>query len=312
MQLKLAPIRAAFALLNFTSARSSAKLAQRLYTVPSRKTKTPTSEERAFFTNATAFSIPYPSHPLRAWRLGDSDAKPVLLVHGWNGNPSAFVPLANRLLALGFQVICYEAPGHGLHPEHFTTPMGFADSIHAALNTIGPVHAIVGHSMAAGALVMASKRGLPTERLILLSPWTRVIDHTHLFGDYMGISRNAIALMRKLVWDYGEPSSSRYGSDWDSLYTTPQEHPTLIIHDEKDPMVPVANAEWLKQQWPQSCFVKTKGLRHNHIMKDPDVMGQICRFLAEATPSGATIFSDGGHEASFIRQVPVPPTLRPV
>lgn len=288
MQMTLLPIRAMFSVLNTLAPSLSGKMAQRFYTMPPRKIKPPTAEEKDFFAHAESFVVPYPSHPLRAWRLGPRDAKPVLLVHGWGGNPSIFVPLANRLVAQGFQVICYEAPGHGQHPEQYTSPMGFADSVHAVLDAVGPVHAIVGHSLAGGAIVMASKRGLKTDRLVLLSPLTRVIDHTDNFAAQLGISAKAIAHMRKLVWDYAEPSSSRYGSDWDGLYTAPDRYQTLIVHDEHDRFVPFKNAEWLQRQWPRSTLIKTAGVSHGRIAKDTAVMNAVCDFVSDQEmPSAA-------------------------
>lgn len=291
MQLQLAPMRIMFAALNIISPTLSAKMAQRLYTMPPRKAKPLNAVEQDFFNRAELLTIPYPSHPLRAWRAGRAGAKTVLLVHGWGGVPAMWVPLANQLLARDFQVICYEAPGHGQHPEPFTSPMGFADSVRAMLQAIGPVHAVVGHSIGAGAVVMASKLGVDAQRLVLLSPLTRVADHTHSFAAQLGISAKAIALMRQRVWDYAEPSSSAYGKDWDEVYTAREAYQTLIVHDTRDRFMPIANTEWLMQRWPRATLIKTEGVSHGRTAKDTATIRAVCDFLGEPAQQTAAPFA---------------------
>ena len=53
----------------------------------------------------------------------------------------------------------------------------------------------------------------------------------------------------------------------------------LIIHDENDQDVPIVNAEELAQHWPQAELVKTNGLGHRRILRDPSVIKKMLAFI---------------------------------
>ncbi len=278
-RLLLTTTRAVFAVLNTASPYLSAKLAQRLYTTPPRYRRKLSSVDAHFMAQAKEFSIAYPHHPLRGFRWDGANGKTVLLVHGWGAHPYVTIPLARTLASAGYSVVTYEAPGHGEHPVKRSSPTKWADSLCAALEAIGSVHGIVGHSVGASSIIIAAHTRLPSARLVLISPLTSVLKNTNQFAKQVGVSAQAIEMMRKFAWNYSEPSGSRYASGWDTIFLSPEPERTLLIHDEDDRVIPVDNSEWLHSIWPKSQFIKTRTLGHNKILRDDFVISSVERFL---------------------------------
>jgi pimeloyl-ACP methyl ester carboxylesterase len=60
-----------------------------------------------------------------------------------------------------------------------------------------------------------------------------------------------------------------------------QTSPALIIHDEDDASVPLAQGELIAKAWRGARFIRTRGLGHNRILRDPATIETVVRFLAE-------------------------------
>ena len=281
---ELTLIRGTTYALDATSPYMCAKFAQWLYTFTPRRTRKPSPKQQKFLTSGQPVQIPYPKHALRGWWWGSPDAPIILLVHGWGDSPLVFTDMAERFVASGYRVFGYEAPAHGPHPERRSSPMKFADAVRAALEVTGDVDSIIAHSVGAGGVIIAAKKGLPTKRIALVCPLTSVIKHTDAFAKYVGCSLKSIARMRAFAWEYSEPSSSFYASDWESLFESPEPCPTLIVHDQNDKVVPPDHGEWLLQQWPGSRLVKTQGLGHRRVLRDPAVIDKVLQFIRNKEP----------------------------
>ena len=56
--------------------------------------------------------------------------------------------------------------------------------------------------------------------------------------------------------------------------------PVLVIHDEDDEQIPVAEGNKLAELWSQVQVVTTRGLGHRKILRDPQVIDRTVAFLA--------------------------------
>ena len=59
-----------------------------------------------------------------------------------------------------------------------------------------------------------------------------------------------------------------------------QPAPTLIVHDEDDEVVPAEHAEWLHEAWRGSRLLRTSGLGHKGVLRDPAVVDEVVQFVA--------------------------------
>ena len=55
----------------------------------------------------------------------------------------------------------------------------------------------------------------------------------------------------------------------------------LVVHDEEDKDLPVAEARRIKERWPHSSLHLTRGLGHRRVLSDPDTVWRIVAFLRE-------------------------------
>jgi pimeloyl-ACP methyl ester carboxylesterase len=58
--------------------------------------------------------------------------------------------------------------------------------------------------------------------------------------------------------------------------------PLLLVHDQDDREVPFACGEAIAESWPGATLIRTQGLGHRRILRDPKVIEQAVRFVAGA------------------------------
>ena len=254
------------------------KAADKLFTsVPFSKRR---DNEIALLESAEKFTVRMENgHELAVYRWGDK-ADPVLLfVHGWTATATCFALFIAHFTASGYQVVSYDAIGHGSSSGRRTTVPNWADSIHAVNETIGPVRCMIGHSMGAMALVMASKTELATQSLVLLSPATDIHDFLRQFADRLSLPPKMREAFPRYLWDKYHHIASKYGRDWGDVLISRFQVPTLIIHDENDKEVSIESARWLARRWPWAELVETQRLGHRRILLSRKTVSLVSEFL---------------------------------
>ena len=77
---------------------------------------------------------------------------------------------------------------------------------------------------------------------------------------------------------FGKEVWERYSPAW---HAPKLAHPALIIHDDGDTEIPASASYQLWQAWPVADFVKTSGLGHRRILRDPSIVARITQFVNE-------------------------------
>lgn len=103
---------------------------------------------------------------LSAWFIPVGTKAPALvLMHGWGGNSAAMLPLAAPLHAAGYTLLLLDARCHGRSDDDtFASLPRFAEDIEAGLdwlqqeNTADREIGVIGHSVGAGAALLAASR----------------------------------------------------------------------------------------------------------------------------------------------------------
>src|SRR2546428_753429 len=115
--------RAAFGAVQRASPRLAARWAERLFCSPPRR---PISERMAaWLAGGRRVDLPVGRRRVAA-RAGGWRGPGVLLVRGWGSRGARFVDLGGALLASGFRVVTFDAPGHGASSGRLSSGPEFA------------------------------------------------------------------------------------------------------------------------------------------------------------------------------------------
>jgi pimeloyl-ACP methyl ester carboxylesterase len=279
--LGIGAVRTAFGVLEVVAPGPGARLAERLWlTIPKKpwQPRTPI---------AVSAGEPFTMTVRRSMVHGTvwgADGPAVYLMHGWGGVAAQLDAFVEPLLAAGYRVVSFDAPGHGESTESFAGPgratlPEFSEALTSAVDRFGDAHAVIAHSFGAAAAVLSVLDELPVRRLAVLAPVSDPIGFSYEFAKMLGFrERIRTGFLRVLEKRVGV-SMDRFDipqrmRDAD-LTTLP---PLLIVHDLGDREVPVASGDRLAALWPGAELDTWTSLGHFRILTDPDVVRKVTAF----------------------------------
>jgi pimeloyl-ACP methyl ester carboxylesterase len=232
MNLQLQATRVAMRALERTAPHLGAALAERIFFTPPRTTLTPSV--RDVLATGRPFRVCVEDGRVAAWAWGHGPA--VALVHGWGGRggrlATAFVA---PLVASGFSVVTFDAPGHGASDGNLSSMPQVARALRAVADAAGSLFGVVAHSMGGSASALAMAEGLQVERAVFISPAADPARYAEEFAKLLAIGPTALAEMRRR-------SEARLRFRWSDLNVPRMaarlETPLLIVHDQGDLTVP--------------------------------------------------------------------------
>ena len=224
---------------------------------------------------------------LVAWRWGQGPT--VLLVHGFEGNRAQFGAVIEALVMRGFTAVALDVPAHGESSGHELTAVKFIAAIERALDRLGPVHSVIGHSMGgAMALFTLAKRG-GAKSVALISAPSALGRELPRFARAVGLSKRGTAAFIASV----EKHVGRPADDFDVRHIADGvELPVLLIHDQNDRQVPVLESARAAHMLSTAELIVTRGLGHNRLLADPTVVASVVDFVVQETATQETTGSD--------------------
>ena len=264
--------------INFVE-RLSPSLAQkisfRLFTSPRPRKQKP--QEQAFLETATQRTILNDGKKIQAYIWGDGDRK-VLFSHGWESNAGRWRSFIPGLVAAGFQVVAFDAPGHGASEGKRLHLVIFMSAIQAMFKEFGAFEALVGHSMGAGASVMClATQQLPRpKKMVLLGSFAEV---SEVYKGYTEM----IGLTPKLAPKFNETIKRLSGHDiayFSVAEKAGQLHDIqgLIIHDKQDKTINIEEARNIAKSWPSAQYIETDGAGHS--LQNEHIFTEVISFIA--------------------------------
>jgi pimeloyl-ACP methyl ester carboxylesterase len=214
---------------------------------------------------------------LAVWRLGRGPV--VLLVHGWGSRGARLGSFVAPLTAAGFSVVTFDAPGHGASEGRLSSLPQFIAAIRGISDRLGPLEAVVAHSMGGAATTLAAARGVSLGRAVFVAPAADPAGYSARFAALLGLPPEVLSRMRRNL-------ERRFGMPWkefDVLAAARTMSASLLVfHDREDRDVALADGEAIAGAWPGARLVTTTGLGHRRIVHDPSVVSRTVEFLSEA------------------------------
>lgn len=269
--------RLAFRVLAPLSPRKAGDRARRLFLTPPRHRFR--DAELAALEEATPFTVSMPTGRLIAWRWGRRENPTVVLVHGWGGRAAQLRSYVDPLMARGYSVVAFDAPGHGMTGGRESSLVHMAAALDAVLRDVGPVEAVIGHSLGGAVTGYVLSRGAPVKKAVLLAPPASLTEYSHRFARLLRLPEGVRALMQAQI-------ERRFGirwSDFEVEATAPKlTQPALIVHDIDDRNNPFRDGERYARHWPGARLVASHGLGHRGALRDSAVIHEVTGFLGNA------------------------------
>ena len=166
--------------------------------------------------------------------------------------------------------------GHGLSPGDQSDCQTFANGILLAAAELGPFQHVIGHSLGAAAVVLASHGGLNIKSAVLISPPSIL-----LVMEYFVAHKGMPAKLLEPMIRSGEQYVGKPRSEVDTILLSRRvQTPFLLIHDEKDRRCPIAVSEKLAADNNNRSLFKTTGLGHHHIIESAEVIEKAISYIA--------------------------------
>jgi len=249
-------------------------LSEPLVMVPPRYTMT--CLEKAYLETGHYFTIRHGNTRLAAWSWGDGPT--IYLLHGWGGRGAQFIRFVPELLQAGYSVVLLDAPAHGSSGGQKATVRDFAGALSSAVESCGPAHGVVGHSLGAAAAVLAIRQGLKVKRAVFVAPpecpapYLNQLMHKLKLEDAM-LSRFQECITHRVGTRREDVSLAQQGSDLSATW--------LMISDTDDEEVPLTTVERIAKIWPAVEWMKTSGWGHRKILRAPEVIRRTAAFMGE-------------------------------
>ncbi|MFD0796736.1 alpha/beta fold hydrolase [Maribacter chungangensis] len=200
----------------------------------------------------------------------------VVLAHGWESNAWRWHKLIDKLQALDFNVIAFDAPAHGYSTgTHMNVPE-YAQTLQAVLTTYGPKH-VVGHSVGGmTALYNEYLNPSPTlQKMVTVgspSEYHEIITH---FKELLSFNNRVSRALRSYILNRFGFTEKDFSSP---RFVRTNTKKGLLFHDRLDTITPYHSSEQVHAAWQGSTFITTEGLGHS--MHQDEVNDQIVAFLA--------------------------------
>ena len=198
------------------------------------------------------------------------------------------VKLADAIARAGFEVVVFDAQGHGESPGRRISFRRLIDDLHALDETMaGDIEAWVCHSAAGLCLAAAHIRyGLNPRRMVFLAtphgPYIPINELTR----HLNPKESVLARCREYY-------AAQFGMSWDDMdrgaaFANQGDAELLLIQDRDDPRVAAGDAERIAVIWGNASVLHTEGLGHLKLLWSGDVAKKINVMLRSAgRPNGS-------------------------
>lgn len=284
-RLALSYIRTKFKLLSSISKKKAAEKAFELFCTPQhRNLKDPPK----IFEQAEKLQLKVEGCQVKGWGwkplppgpdTEQTDPRRVLIMHGFESSAVNFDRYVKPLLKKGYEVLAFDAPGHGRSGcKQISAPL-YSKTILEINKKFGPIQSFMAHSFGGLALCLALEKMDHSfdHRVVLIAPATETVTAIATFFRFLRLDPDVLPEFEKIII-----KKSGVTPSWFSIGRALKQIRAKVLwfHDVNDDTTPFSDALKVKEKnYPNVEFVFTEGLGHRRIYRDNKVTRSIVEFL---------------------------------
>jgi pimeloyl-ACP methyl ester carboxylesterase len=206
--------------------------------------------------------------------------KTVLIAHGYASFGYKFEQYITPLLKMGYRVLIFDAPGHGLSQGKYINILIYLNALEHIIKTVGPVDHFIGHSLGGITLAMlAENMDHPEQhKFVLIAPATKTTTTFNNYFKMMHFNDNIKAAFLSVLSNNTNHPITHFEADRAIQKYTGS---ILWVHDTDDKVCPYKDLIKFQEIAPKNInFLITNGLGHNKVYKSQGVIDKIMSFLA--------------------------------
>lgn len=253
-----------------------AELAAAIFVRPTRGARK-MPRELAYLEAARRRTLPTSYGELAAWEWGAADAPLVGLVHGWEGHGAQLGAFAAPLVAAGFRVLAFDAPGHGESPGEEAHVSLVARVLVDVERETGSFFALIGHSMGAAGAAMSTTLGARPRGLVLLAPPQSQLERLNRVANRMQLTAE---LRESFFAAVERRTASRHAEVDMRVVARTAPCALLAFHDPADEEASFTATEEIVALWRGGRLVPVPGRGHYRILATPEIVRQSVEFLS--------------------------------
>ncbi len=261
-----------FNLLSLFSSKYAANKALKLFSTPRKGGITKAQSD--FLDTAFKEELSFNDNTIMTYRwLGNKQT--ILFVHGWESNSARWKTIINEFQKLDYTIIALDAPAHGNSGSPIFNALLYAEFINEVTKKFDP-SILIGHSVGGMATVFSYHKFQFTtiEKMILLGTPSELKDVFKRYVDMMSYNKRIERQINNLTFE----RFGKYPKDFSTArFIEKATFESLIIHDEKDPIIPYSDALLINSHFKNSKLLTTHNLGHS--LNNNAVTNQIVDFI---------------------------------
>lgn len=237
------------------------------------------NEEKVLDTAKTSV-VKFKQFDIQQYEWGLQNDRRAILIHGWEGQAGNFAALVEPLLAMGFRILAFDAPGHGRSSKGKTDLFEFVDFLAAEIRQF-QAEIVISHSFGSvqTSQIFRNNQDLSVPKWFAITTPFRYRDRIEQMSAFFGLSDKVLAkLIQNIETQIGEPID-HFSMDYyaDTLRNVED---ILIVHSKTDRIIPIEAARKTHQALAQSKMIELDGMGHYAILWSKEVRNILQDYLS--------------------------------
>lgn len=266
-------------LLNFflrISPNIAFKLSLKLVSIISKRKLSP--EDKVLYSLAYETRVQFEGQTVKGHVWGEGPV--ILLVHGWRSNAASWRTYIPKLVDLGYQVVAFDAPGHGVNSNLHFDIVKYLKFIELVIAETNNLHTVLGHSIGGTASFfgLLHNQNRSCQKLIMVCPYGSLEGLAIEMANVLKLNKRFVEMFDKWVLENLNEQLDyfRIHDHVNSIKSLELE----IIHSADDPIIPISSSIKIRGCSNNVMLLETQNSGHSK--SHPEIYKKVMQILSSS------------------------------